>query len=73
MTKVAKFVDEIIIKDPETKLDVNIAIYRHPNGGMFGIDASYLDQSFEDGFDPIIPDPLMEVYCKEDCHVTLMD
>ncbi len=40
----AKFVCEIMIKDPDTKGKVEVAIYKHENGGLFGIDSSYLDQ-----------------------------
>ena len=43
----AIFVKEITVIDPDTKGEVQIAIYKHQAGGMFGIDASFLLE-FED-------------------------
>lgn len=43
----ATFVKEITVIDPDTKGNVQIAIYKHEAGGMFGIDASFLLE-FED-------------------------
>ena len=43
----AIFVKEITVIDPDTKGNVQIAIYKHEAGGMFGIDASFLLE-FED-------------------------
>lgn len=40
----AKFVNEITVIDPDTKGEVQLAVYKHENGGMFAIDSSYLDQ-----------------------------
>lgn len=55
----AKFVEEITSTDPDSGGLVEIDLFKHEqSGGMFGIDASYLDQCFEDDEDPIIDDPL---------------
>lgn len=51
----AKFVDEVVVKDPDFFGDVTIEIYKHENGGMFGIECSYLDAQNEKY--PVIPDP----------------
>lgn len=59
----AKFVDELTVKDPETFGDVEIAIYKHPCGGMFGIDCSFIDQCFDDN--PTILDPFVDVVDKD--------
>lgn len=40
----AKFVRLIGENDPDTGGHVEMAIYKHENGGLFAIDASYLDQ-----------------------------
>ena len=40
----AKFVRLIGENDPDTGGHVEMAIYKHENGGMFAIDASWLDQ-----------------------------
>lgn len=56
----AKLVEKVIVSDLESKGLVEIVIFKHNNGGMFGIDASYLDQCFEDDKDLVIQDPLNE-------------
>lgn len=40
----AKFVQEIEVIDPDTKLVVHVAIYKEEHGGMFGVDSSYVAQ-----------------------------
>jgi hypothetical protein len=53
----AKLVTEISVKDPDNSmLMVNVAIYKHENGGMFGIDSSYIEQIFDEDEYVIIPD-----------------
>lgn len=61
--KKAYFVREITEIDPDTKLPVELEVYKHENGGMFAVDSSFLDQvARTDDFDrPIIPDPLTDV------------
>lgn len=46
--KQAKFVKEITVVDPDSKLPVDISIYKHENGGMFGLDSSYIEQVLMD-------------------------
>ena len=62
MTK-AKFVKEITVIDPDSMGEVEISIYKHEGGGMFGIDSSYLDQCVDDD-EPIIPDPFATKFVK---------
>jgi hypothetical protein len=33
-------------------------VFKHENGGMFAIDASFLEQCFDDDDFPILQDPL---------------
>ena len=40
----AKYVKDIVIQDPDTGGDVDVTIFKHEGGGLFGIDSSYLDQ-----------------------------
>ena len=54
----AKFSEEIMVIDPDTKSEVEISIFKHENGGMFGIDSSYIVQVFDDDEVITIPDPL---------------
>ena len=39
----AKYVQDITVIDPDTKGEVDITVFKHENGGMFAIDASYID------------------------------
>jgi len=59
MVRIAKYVKDIVIQDPDTGGDVDITIFKHEGGGMFGIDSSYLDQVAPlcSGGNPVIPDP----------------
>lgn len=53
----AKFVVELTVTDPDTNLPVEIDVFKHENGGMFAMDASYLEQCFEDDEPIVIPNP----------------
>lgn len=57
----AKFVEEIVVKDPDTGNLVEIEIYKHENGGMFGIDSSYLETIEDEGI-LRVPDMFSDVY-----------
>jgi hypothetical protein len=73
--KKAYFVTEVKVVDPDTKNEIEVAIYKHENGGMFGIDSSFLDQvARTDDFDrPIVPDPLTDVEDEAIEEVLLFD
>lgn len=53
----AKYVGQVNVTDPDTMGNVALEIYKHPNGGMFAVDASFLEQGFDDDVQPSIPDP----------------
>jgi hypothetical protein len=59
MAHKAKFVREITVIDPDTLGEVQVAIYKHDNGGMFGIDSSYADQVLDenDSMEMCMADP----------------
>jgi hypothetical protein len=59
MSSRAKFVRDITVIDPDSNGEVTIGIYKHENGGMFGIDTSYADQVLDEGDDMAMcmPDP----------------
>lgn len=44
----AKFVKDVTVIDPDTLGEVEVTIFKHENGGMFGIDASYIEQELEE-------------------------
>ena len=44
MSTRAKFVTEITVIDPDTKMKIELAVYKHENGGMFAIDSSFVEQ-----------------------------
>lgn len=57
----AKFVKSIIVDDPDGG-NIEMVIYKHENGGMFGMDSSFLEQVAEEIVTDekdcyIIPDP----------------
>lgn len=56
----AKYLGEIEVTDPDSKGTVTLEVYKHPNGGIFAIDASYLEQEFDDDVNPSIPDPFSQ-------------
>jgi hypothetical protein len=58
----AKFITEVTVTDPDTNLPVEVAIYKHEGGGMFGVDSSYLDQCVDEE-NPKIPDPFSMSGC----------
>jgi hypothetical protein len=64
--KFAKYTTSITVTDPDSKAPVELSVFKHENGGMFAIDSSYLDQSFDDDIDPEIPDPFFIVYDDDD-------
>jgi lysophospholipid acyltransferase (LPLAT)-like uncharacterized protein len=73
----AKLIEEITVIDPDTKGEVQLAVYKHQGGGIFAIDISFLDQCVNtDDFDrPIIPDPFSDNGVEEGTinHVVLFD
>ena len=56
MTSKAKFIKEISLTDNDGN-EVTIEVYQHENGGVFGIDSSFLEESCDDDTYPIIPNP----------------
>jgi putative methionine-R-sulfoxide reductase with GAF domain len=60
MTKInsATFVQEVTIVDPQTKGNVTVSIFKHDqSGGIFGVDSSFIEQSFDDDETAMIADP----------------
>jgi hypothetical protein len=62
----AKWVKIITVIDPDTKNSVGLSIFKHQNGGMFGIDSSFIaDTDIADENDnPIIADPFEPKFSK---------
>ncbi len=44
----AKFIKDVTVIDPDTMSEVDVTIFKHENGGMFGLDASFIDQELEE-------------------------
>lgn len=59
MKNKGKFIKTIKVVDPDSKGIVIVEIYKHENGGMFGIDQSYIDQVLDED-SPTIPDMFSE-------------
>lgn len=56
-----KFVKSITIIDPDTKLEVQVGIYKLTNGGMVGIDESFLANTDEPVFSPFDPGVILDL------------
>ena len=54
----AKFFSEVIVTDPQSKLPVEVSMFKHENGGIFGIDSSYITQVLDGETTPSVNDPL---------------
>jgi len=66
--KRAKFVKEVSVIDPDSNAPVEVAIYKHDNGGMFGIDSSYVEQVLDDE-KTCVPD----VFVQKDVKKNVLD
>jgi hypothetical protein len=64
-----KYVTEVTVVDPDTKGEVTLEVYKHPNGGMFAIDVSFVEQ-FDDDVCPSLPDPFSEDNVK--VHIVIL-
>lgn len=53
----AKFVKQVTVIDPDSKGEVELSVYKHENGGMFAIDSSFIEQTFDDDEEVKILDP----------------
>ena len=69
----AKFVEEIVVIDPDTGGLVELDVFKHENGGMFAIDASFLDQGYEDDENPVVLDPFTEPTINDSNEGTLVE
>lgn len=69
----AKYVEEITVTDPDTGGLVELDVFKHENGGMFAIDASFLDQCYEDDENPVIHDPFTEPTTQDANEGTLIE
>lgn len=54
----AKMFAEITVIDPDTKGEVQVSMFKHNNGGIFGIDSSYIDQCLPEDGEVVIGDPI---------------
>ena len=63
MAITATYVKDIVIQDPDTGGDVSMTVFKHLSGGLFALDASYLDQvAPEDCLgNPMVNDPLADL------------
>lgn len=60
----AKYIKTVEVNDPDTNGVVELAVYKHQNGGMFAIDSSFIDQVADNVLEDdraIIVDPFFDV------------
>ena len=53
----ANFFKEVTVIDPDSNGEVEVSMFKHENGGIFGIDSSWLDQCTDEEMPAIISDP----------------
>lgn len=68
----AKFVEEIVVTDPDSNAPVELSVFKHQNGGMFAVDSSYIVQVLPEEGNCWIPDPLSEEHNIETKCVVLL-
>ena len=56
----AKFVKEIIVDDPDGGT-IELSLFKHDNGGMFGLDSSFIVQVLPEEGSCFIPDPFEDI------------
>lgn len=67
--KKANFVKEVVVTDPDTGGEVSVSIFKdESSGGMFGVDSSYIEQTFDEDDDAVVNSPLTFL---RDCKVEL--
>ena len=73
MIHIATYIKDIVIQDPDTGGDVDITIFKHQNGGIFALDASYLDQVAPEcsSGNPVVPDPFGDL--EDDVHDLVLE
>jgi len=54
----ARFFKEITVTDPDSNLPVEVSMFKHEGGGIFGIDSSYIVQVLDEEDTPSVQDPL---------------
>jgi hypothetical protein len=58
----ARFITQITITDPDSHAPVELEVWKDPSsGGLFGIDASFLDQIEEHVASPFNPDIILHL------------
>lgn len=55
--KKSRLIQQIDIVDPDSGGVVNVCIFKHENGGLFGMDSSYIEQVLDEDGDAYIADP----------------
>ena len=55
MTSKANFIVDVTVIDPDSGGEVQVSIFKHERGGMFGLDTSYIEQVLDET--NIISDP----------------
>lgn len=47
----ANFISTVSVVDPSDMSEVEVKIFKHQNGKMFGLDNNYIDQELEENFE----------------------
>jgi len=59
----ANYIKDIVIQDPDTGGYVEVTLFKHEFGGIFGLDASWIEQVAEEDDQgiPMCNDPLADL------------
>lgn len=53
----AKFVNNVIVIDPDNGNEVQLDVYKHQSGGMLAVDTSFIVDNYDDDEPVMIADP----------------
>lgn len=55
--RTAKYVSDITVTDPDTNEPIEITVFKEEGGGMFAVDASFIEQCLGDE-NPAVQNPI---------------
>ena len=69
----SRLIQQIDIIDPDSGGEVNVCIFKHENGGLFGLDASYIEQVLDEDGDAFIADPFSMTGLSEEFEYVILE
>jgi hypothetical protein len=69
----SKLIQEIVIIDPDSGGEVEVCIFKHENGGLFGMDSSFIEQVLDEDGDAVLTDPFSKNGLSEDFEQVILE